>query len=366
MRAMNEANEAMRDSADREQLQRASEEARRQLEGARDRAAEEQRQAMQASLAELRNRADEIYETQSDLEQQLQESIRGPILGGSEFDDLGSGMTVQEEYEMAEEKRRLLAKLQSLDQDVRTEARHLRENKPRAAQQLEEAVTELREMRIDTRIAIAAAYIEQGEAIYVVASESAVTEALRGLRENLRRAQAMTGGSDGDPSRADQSRLSDTLVETRQLRRGLQQWSEANAANGSFEYRGRDDLQRPTGSRIDDLDPGREFATQADNISQDVIEILRQLRADGVSVQDIEELRRLANELRAADFDGNQEILTRESRLALTLVEQLELALAGIERQTNANLRIPQASEVPDAHKQVVADYYRRLGEAEQ
>ena len=366
MRAMNEANEAMRDSADREQLQRASEEARRQLEGARDRAAEEQRQSMQASLAELENRAEEIYETQSGLEQQLEESIRKLLLDGSDSEQFGSGMTRQEEYNLAQEKRKLQAELQSLDQDVRTEARYLRDNEPRAADQLEEAVAELREMRIDTRIAVAAAYIEQGGAIYIAASESAVTEALRRLRENLGRAEDITSGSDGDPSRADQNRLTNTLAEIRQLRRSLQEWSEANAANGSFVYGDRGDLQRPTGSRSDDPDPGREFATQTDNVSQDVIDILRELRAAGVTVQDIDELRRLASELRAADFDGNQEILVRESRLALTLVEQLELALAGIERQTNANIRTPQASEIPDAHKQVVSEYYRRLGEAEQ
>ena len=52
-------------------------------------------------------------------------------------------MAEQEEYEMAEEKRRLQTQLRSLDQDVRTEARHLRDNEPRAADQLEEAVTEL-------------------------------------------------------------------------------------------------------------------------------------------------------------------------------------------------------------------------------
>jgi hypothetical protein len=27
---------------------------------------------------------------------------------------------------------------------------------------------------------------------------------------------------------------------------------------------------------------------------------------------------------------------------------------------------VPQASQIPDAHKQVVADYYRRLGETDQ
>ena len=38
-------------------------------------------------------------------------------------------------------------------------------------------------MEVEARIAVAAAYIEQGEAVYVASSESAVTEALRRLPE---------------------------------------------------------------------------------------------------------------------------------------------------------------------------------------
>jgi small-conductance mechanosensitive channel len=114
---MRDANDAMRDGEDREQLQRASEEARRQLEGARDRAAEEQRQAMQASLTELGDRADNIYETQRDLEQQLQESIRKLLVESDDSDYVGSGMTMEEEYEMADAKRKLQAELRTLNQD---------------------------------------------------------------------------------------------------------------------------------------------------------------------------------------------------------------------------------------------------------
>jgi hypothetical protein len=338
--AMRAMNEATTEGSDREQIRRASAEAHRQLEGARDKAAEEQRQARQASLADLSERAGDVFDTQLELEQRLQQAIRGQLLDGDD-DAFGSGMTMQEEYEMAEEKRQLLAELQSLDQAIRREAKGLEDVEPRAASQLEDAVDDLRDNRIDTRIAVAAAYIEQGEAVYVAASDSAITEALRALREDVRRAESMTGGADGDPSRPGRNGLANTLAEARQLRR---------------------DLQRQRG----DVDFGREIGRRADDLYGNVIDVGRELRAAGTSVQDVDELRRLAEAIRAADFEGNPEILAKESRLALTLVEQLELALARAAAQDDDNVRVPAASEIPDAHKQVVAEYYRRLGESNQ
>ena len=69
LRAMNEADEAMRDNGDPESLQRAMDEAQRQLEGARDSAGEAQQRAMQAAVDELANRAEDLHDTQADLEE---------------------------------------------------------------------------------------------------------------------------------------------------------------------------------------------------------------------------------------------------------------------------------------------------------
>jgi hypothetical protein len=159
----------------------------------------------------------------------------------------------------------------------------------------------------------------------------------------------MTGG-DRSTYSDNRDRLANTLAEARQLRRSLQEWTNANNAPGS---------------RIDYPDLGGEFTRQADDLYRDVVDVLRELQAAGIPVQDADELRRLAQAIRAAEFDGNEEILARESRLALTLVEQLELALAGLGKAPDTNIRAPQANEIPDEHRQVIADYYRRLGESD-
>ena len=103
---------------------------------------------------------------------------------------------------------------------------------------------------------------------------------------------------------------------------------------------------------------------QADNLSQVIPDLFYGLRAAGTSAEDIDELRRLAADIRATEFSGNPELLEREARLALSLVEQLELALAKTARQNREGVWTKSTEEIPDAHREVIADYYRRLGES--
>jgi hypothetical protein len=366
VRAMNEADEAMRNGATPEELQRAASEAQRQLEGARNQATEEMQRAMQASLDDLANRADDLHGEQTEMENRLQDAIRGVSVGRNDLDRLDSGMSILEEYELAEDKRELQAAVQDLEQDARNTAQQIAENQPAAAEQIREALDKLREEEIETRIAVAAAYIEQGEAVYVAGSESAVTDALRELSRDLERARDLVRSGEEGRDRAPgegQNGLADTLADTRQLRRELQQLAEGGADGNRFAERGRDDLQQSTGVEVGDLEFTRELDLTADNISADVLSLFRELRGRGVPVQDIDELRRLAAEIRASEFSGNPALLEEEARKALALVEQLEMNLSRSARSGDGNVRTNTAEDIPEAHRQIVADYYRRLGQ---
>jgi hypothetical protein len=358
-------NDATREGSSPEDLRRAADEARRQLEGARDRAIEEREQAMQAALGDLAERAGELYETQSALDDQLQEAIRGVQVGTNAFNRLDSGMTFDEEYEMAEAKRRLQSKIQQLQQDARNAALQIDDQQPDAANQLRAGLEKLRDLEIETRIAVAAAYIEQGEAVYVAASESAVTDALRQLRDDIERAERMAGRGGRDPAEdSPAGGVAESLAETQQLRRSLQRLAQGNQGSGAPTSTGRDDRPQSTGIRVADIDISREVEGQADNLSQRIPDLFNGLRTAGTSAEDIDELRQLAAEIRATEFSGNPELLEREARLALSLVEQLELALAKTARQDREGVWTNTTDEIPDAHREVIADYYRRLGES--
>jgi hypothetical protein len=367
VRAMNEADETMREGGSAEELQRAAGEAQRQLEGARDQATAEMEREMQASLDDLADRSKDLYRAQEDMESRLQESIRGINVGRNDLNRLESGMSILEEYELAEEKRRLQADVQQLEQDARNTVQQLAENEPAAAEQIREAIENLRDEEVETRLSVAAAYIEQGEAVYVAGSESAVTEALRELQQDLERARSMIGsGREGEPGgERGQAGLQQTLAETRELRRGLQQLAEGGMQNGDLARSGRDERPQSTGEQVDDIEITREFDRSADDISDDVLSLFRELSSRGVPLQDLDELRRLAAEIRASEWTGNPALLEEEARRALALVEQLELALAKTA-ETDDSVRTNTVDEIPEQHRKIVADYYRRLGEVDE
>ena len=95
-----------------------------------------------------------------------------------------------------------------------------------------------------------------------------------------------------------------------------------------------------------------------------MIDQLRTLGGSGVDRRDLDELRRLATGIRSADFSGNPELLAREARIALQLVEQLELALVATVEDDRPGIRSNTNVEITEQHREIVADYYRRLGQA--
>ena len=365
VRAMNEAGTAMSGNASPDELQRAMDEAQRQLEGARDRATDVQQQAMQASAKDLAERAAELHETQVGLEQQLQDAVRKVLGMGDNPEQLDSGMTIAEENQIAADKRELLSELEDLQQDARRFARELERDQPHTAEEIIDGVEKLQELQIEARIAVAAAYIEQGEAIYVASSESAVTEGLRELHDDLERVAERVAGGDGATGGIRRDELRNTLAETQQLRRTLQRLADGSGVGAGFTEQGRDDRQRPTSLAAEDLDISRAVEQQAAGVARDVSELLRGLADAGAEARDIDELRQLAADIRAAEFSGNPELLARESRQALTLVEQLELALARSTRRSDGTVRVNPGAEIPEAYREMIADYYRRLGSVE-
>jgi hypothetical protein len=365
LRAMNEASEAMQQSGDPESLQRAMDEAQRQLEGAQNSASEARQRAMQAAVNELAERADEVLDAQSDLERRLQEAVR-EILGAGESDGpMDSGLSWEEELRIAEEKRELLAELQRLQRDALGTAQTFEEDQPDVADQLRDSMSRLQDMEIEARIAVAAAYIEQGDAVYIASSESAVTETLRQLREDLRRARGMV---DDETSREPGAgeRMQATLAEARALRRALQQAAQ-DAGGGTAGIRAGepDDRGESTGVRVPDIEVNEQLRRQAQDVSQDVTELLRAFSNAGVNARDVDELRQLAAGISASDFSGNPDILAREARQVLDLVEQLELRLASAVEGDKPGIRSSVSEEIPEQHREIIADYYRRLGQTE-
>ena len=365
LRAMNEASDAMRNNGEPEALEQAMAEAQRQLEGARDRAGEARQRAMQDALDGLADRADDLHDAQARLERRLQDAVRDAMDNGGTNDPLGSGMSWQEELEMAEDKRALLAELQELQQDAQIAAQTYDDDDPRAAEEIREGIQRIRDLEVEARIAVAAAYIEQGEAVYVASSESAVTEALRRLRDDLQRASDLAEPGAGQPGAEEGVR--ETLAEARELRRALQRAAAGESAREAGAAASGPDTNRdaPTGMRVGDLETAPVLREQTQAVAEAVFDQLRTLAGSGIDPRDIDELRELAAGVRSADFSGNPELLAREARFALELVERLELELTAAVTDDKPGIRSNSDEAVAERHREIVADYYRRLGQTQ-
>ena len=361
IRAMNEAGTPTSDEFDRERLQRAADEAHRQLSGARAQVAEEGQRAMQQSFAEMTDQASALYEQQADIDAELQEAVRRALEARREGRRrFSSGLTAEQRDEMSQAKRDMREDLQGLERDMQVAAQQYRDHAADAALEVAEAASELRESNVESRLGVAAEYIENNSAAYIASSESAVTDALGELRDRLRRAQSLAEGA-GQAGATDFERA---LADTRALREELQRLAAGAGPEGNAyrEFGDGDVWNMPTQPAVIGPAIGPRIELRAEDTARAIRRLIPDLRARNLNPAEIDEVRELTRQLELARFDGNADLLAREFNAALALLEQLELRLAqGTQADERGTVRTAVAEPIPTEYKDAVAEYYRRL-----
>jgi hypothetical protein len=95
--------------------------------------------------------------------------------------------------------------------------------------------------------------------------------------------------------------------------------------------------------------------------------ITNDLRRGGLYEEDLEAIRRKARELSSSKFKNNPELLEREYRTVLSLLEQLELQVRRkVETEEGGDVRVIVSEPVPDQYREAVAEYFRRLSRESQ
>ncbi len=243
IRAMNDMTEAMRDPAKREQLERAAEEAGRQLEGARDQISQDQQQSMQQSFAEMSNQADRMYDDQISMEQQLQEAVKRALATKEQTGEITSGLTPAEQVRLSEAKKAMAEQLQQLQRDMQSTSGKFGEQVPEAQDQLDKARDVISQSQLEERLNVAAEYIAYGAAPYIAGSESTVTNALEEIGKRLRDAETRTAGADI----AKDDNIERALAQTRSLRQQLEQLANPSNQNGQAgQESGQQTAQQPS------------------------------------------------------------------------------------------------------------------------
>lgn len=166
--------------------------------------------------ANLRHDQQRVVEALDELQATAVERMRRGE-GGLSHSDYGM-------HSFSEVKRRMQDDLGDLRAELAELGRVLGATAPEAAQQLDEALAELDDARVDERLGTAAEAFELGQPLYVVGSEALVERAFDRLAQRLADA--------GDALNAAQANgAGDPLAEVRTLRRRLQ---GARAADGTL------------------------------------------------------------------------------------------------------------------------------------
>ncbi len=423
-RAARDMDQSSRDRDPRASTASASQELQRAVEALRQR----QEEQSASALEELSRESSRLVEEQEATAAQLQRSLRVALeqlkrQGGRQNGPLPTGLTRQEEVDLANRKGEIGDGLAGVEKGLQRQARTLRGRNDEASRALLNAVMELQQSEASMLIRAAEDLVRRGLAPYAASNEEAVSRALRRLRDSIRDA-----GEVAQQNRQGSDRgLARLLSDVERLRRGLEQAAgqsedDPNAPSraqrpGSGERPGQEpgrarqgQPSRGQGEQAGERDsgeagpggPGRTAAgdrrggwgnwggpvdrprlggylPRADDPA--VREQMEQALEDGIAAvprltqearrqvefdpSDIADLRRFARELGDGRFRGNPELLEEEYRNMLALLEQLEVKLRRqVELDDKEEVRVIVGETVPEPYREAVAEYYRKLGAA--
>ncbi|HWK55537.1 MAG TPA: hypothetical protein VNR18_14260, partial [Hyphomicrobiales bacterium] len=423
-RAMQQASEGLQGNLSPEEMQRAAEEAARQLEQARDQVAQDQLAGLQQTFDNLARSGQNMLQDQQRMEQQLQSAMEKAVAERESGEDPNSrGMSLQEEWDLADAKEALAAQLQSVQQQMLNAMQSFNQQAPQASTELQRANENLTQAELQQAITDAALYIDAGYGLYIAGNESSVTSGMRNLSQALERAQqlaqgaAAPGNSDLDRARTQAQALRSQLQQLAQggqpgdpnQQNGQQgqngdpnqngqqpgQNGDPNQQNGQQQAQNGDPNQQgqsgqgqqqaqaggaqqggANGGRFSGFGPRSGPWNGNDDFFNGPIQLpdnffdnvgnLTQVARNALQQMDLnnEELARMYDLIRQLEFqqtNRNADILAQEYGQMLSLIEQLEVGLRLDQQKGKRNVRTASGEAVPDEYRDSVAEYFRRL-----
>ena len=299
--------------------------------------------------------------------------------------------------------------LESIEREIQGTIRRLDESQREASRKLREALGEIQQNEIGTRLRVVAEYIRRGLAPHAAQGEDMVTRSLEQLRDNLKDAERLAQANGPGNERG----LEQSLAQLESMRRRLERAADGDQRGGQQGSRGQPRTQ-----------PGGQQGTQSANSQQGqsqqgassqtaqggrlggpqrsiggasnyggmrrpgssegiglwddqarremeqalregvrlVPRMTRDLQTSGIYEEDLEEIRRFVEGLPNSRFAGNPELLAQEYRRLLSLLEQLELQVRRkVEEEQGGQVRTSVAEPVPEEYREAVAEYFRRL-----
>ncbi len=409
LRAMARASGQNGENLSPEQMRRAIEEARRQLDRALEQMTAQRQAAAAEAFSDLSDRSGELYDEQRQIATELQQVARSILEARGRGEDERNILSPQDAYDLAERKWTMQQELEALEQDIQEVAQQFRRQTPGASEELQESLVDLQQSQAVARLGDAATRIRYNAVLDAAALEGITTTALDDLQRGTERALALASRESREGLQPEPDPTAELLAELQRLRRELAQASQAGEQNqqgqggqpgqgqaqggqpgqpgqggqqrGGGAFGGNrfggggglyDPLRRglgvwdPTGIATFDANSRAELEEQLEDAGRDLLVLGSRLRAEGLTDEELEAVRRLGDALRGG-LTGNPELIEQEFLAMLSLVEQLELRLAeGAFGADESGVRTEAPAQVAQGYQDAVAEYFRRLSRAEQ
>jgi hypothetical protein len=351
-----------------------------QLRDTLDQLSEARQQQFRETVDGISQRTQELRGQQEIAEAQLEQALERAMQERRETGDYTSGLTGQEEFELAEQKRQMADEVGEISEKIDYVVQRYSEQLPISSSALREAAGILDEERVEARLAEAAEAIEYGLAPQVSVREFVVSDALERLQE---RADFASSTAEAEMTR-DRPNTGPTAAEQiagmrEQLERNLQPNQEQAGQQAGVEGGAQAEVNRGGAGNINPIggrsDLGSDFnfvgslplpvdtdliADQASAAAGQILALSNQLLQEGLSDEDIIRAQQLARQLSSETGDSAR--IADSLRALIGQLEKLELGLDQIALSRN-NLELKSGSGSSAEDDDDVAEYFRNLSE---
>ncbi len=401
LQAMNRAGQPG-ENVDPEQARRAIEQARRQLQQALEQMTAQRQQAAGEAFSDLADRSSDMYSEQRQLAADLQRELQNALDDQIDRGAASGGLDRLVAQELSDRKYDLQEELEALEEDIQRVAQEFRNQTPGASEELSAALADLQQSQVALRLLYAAEYIRRGAANQVAATEAVTTAALRDLERSTQEALALATREAVAGEQEELNPNTELVAELQALRRELAELTEGQRAAAGGQQgenqqaqaggarQGGDQQGGARGGGSDDRfgfgggffdwartgtwDPQRngfwqdqgavdELRERLGDAGRDLLTLGAQLRAEGLSEEELRAVRELGDALRAG-LTGNPELVEAEFQALVNLAEQLEIQLQADGAAEESVVRTEAPAQVAQGFEEVVAEYYRRLSRA--
>ena len=221
MRASQSASGQQNSPLGRQQSQAYARRALDELEEALRKLADRRRQQASSAISDIAKRAAQLTQQQKEIAERLNQALQDALQeirksGGTVRGKIPSGMSPSEELKLAKRKTEMQEEVEALEREIQQTARRMEDGE--ASRKLREALGDLQQSEVGTRLGNAARYIRQGWAVHIAQSEEGVTRALEKLQQQTGEAERLAAaeGHGGDQG------LERYLAQLEELRRQLE------------------------------------------------------------------------------------------------------------------------------------------------